>query len=539
MGLFRWSSALLVALLASSSSSTNAASIGGGPSAVLVDGATGTASRSPPGGSVPSTSGGVIAVVGEPSSLGLDDSSAADGSVTAFSGGGGDGGGPAVLTAGGSGASVGAASSSAGAVVVTGETSGDVERGLGDSGAGRTLSAVFSAKLSLAAAAAADEEEGERTLLIFAVSPEGIDAIDEEATLTGVRAVFDAEAAAAGRDAALEDLYEVRVAGVSSEEDAQKVLEEASAAASRSPLSSPDAPPVSSAVFDSYSKLSSSPSDDSPAIAAAVLACDSASSRCRRSSRARLAGWKSRAARGLSVDRFGKEASALLDRTLASYDRDTSVAAGLSSSPAPAYRLEVRSKLRARLESSVGELFELQASHLRRKTLKSFDAALIRATRSAERMDDAPHAGDERAIARRTALFAFDASLGELEVPSLGLTKSKALAEMAGALNDALTSFEDNPSAKLKAVKEVQKKAAKERKPGERSVDAKIDLVAMIRPDGFGNLQGFVGYQTPWGSQVTVGFQNDADSPEVIGQFGGVRPPFLRVQPKLKLDIEL
>ena len=30
-----------------------------------------------------------------------------------------------------------------------------------------------------------------------------------------------------------------------------------------------------------------------------------------------------------------------------------------------------------------------------------------------------------------------------------------------------------------------------------------------------------------------------ADDPGVISQFGGVRPPFMRVQPKLKLDVEL
>ena len=65
-----------------------------------------------------------------------------------------------------------------------------------------------------------------------------------------------------------------------------------------------------------------------------------------------------------------------------------------------------------------------------------------------------------------------------------------------------------------------------------------LDMVAMIRPDGFGNLQGFAGYQLGPHS-LTVGVHNDADDPGVISQFGGVRPPFLRFQPKLKLDVEL
>ena len=60
----------------------------------------------------------------------------------------------------------------------------------------------------------------------------------------------------------------------------------------------------------------------------------------------------------------------------------------------------------------------------------------------------------------------------------------------------------------------------------------------MIRPDGFGNFQGFAGYNMGPHS-VTVGLHNDADDPSTIAQFGGVRPPFFRIQPKLKLDVEL
>jgi len=75
--------------------------------------------------------------------------------------------------------------------------------------------------------------------------------------------------------------------------------------------------------------------------------------------------------------------------------------------------------------------------------------------------------------------------------------------------------------------------------PTERSVDFGLDLVAMIlRPDGFGNLQGDNNYRWKY---LFVRVHNDADEPGVIviAQFGGERPPFLRVQPKLKVDIEL
>ena len=138
----------------------------------------------------------------------------------------------------------------------------------------------------------------------------------------------------------------------------------------------------------------------------------------------------------------------------------------------------------------------------------------------------------------RSAAFQFASSAESLEVPSLSFRSSKAVQEMDGKLNNALMTFLDSPAAKIKSLQKVKQAVSKKKKPTEGSIDIALDLVAMIRPDGFGNLQGFAGYQLGPHS-VTVGVHNDADDPGVISQFGGVRPPFLGVQPKLKLDVEL
>ena len=63
-------------------------------------------------------------------------------------------------------------------------------------------------------------------------------------------------------------------------------------------------------------------------------------------------------------------------------------------------------------------------------------------------------------------------------------------------------------------------------------------LYSNHHPDGFGSLQGFCGYQLGRNS-ITLGIHNDADDPQTIAQFGGVRPPLLKVQPKLRVDVEL
>jgi hypothetical protein len=98
--------------------------------------------------------------------------------------------------------------------------------------------------------------------------------------------------------------------------------------------------------------------------------------------------------------------------------------------------------------------------------------------------------------------------------------------------------FPDSPAARIKRTKKVNTIVNKEKKPSQRAIDFGVDLVAMLRPDGFGSLQGFAGYQLG-GNSLTFGVHNDADDPQTIAQFGGVRPPLLRVQPKLRVDVEL
>ena len=129
--------------------------------------------------------------------------------------------------------------------------------------------------------------------------------------------------------------------------------------------------------------------------------------------------------------------------------------------------------------------------------------------------------------------------MGDMEVPALGLTKEKAARELAAKLNDAYEAFPDSAAAKLKRTRQVNKVVNKEKEPGQRAISFGLDLVAMLRPDGFGSLQGYAGYQLPGGNSITFGVHNDADDPQVISQFGGVRPPLLRVQPKLRINAEL
>ena len=271
-----------------------------------------------------------------------------------------------------------------------------------------------------------------------------------------------------------------------------------------------------------------------PHIANAFVTVGTASARQSRAARARLAAWKGRVARGLLVDGFGRDAAALRKRVLGTFDSETLEAAGLPMvSP---YRLEMRSQLQQLVDNGILQVFEGLVNNLERSTLKRFNAALLKTVNSKDSVESVM---DTNAASLRKESLLFETVMEDLEVPALGLTREKASREIASKLNDALNAFPDSPAAKLKRTQQVKKVVNKEKEPGQRAIGFGLDLVAMLRPDGFGSLQGYAGYQLPGGNSITFGVHNDADDPQVISQFGGVRPPLLRVQPKLRIDAEL
>lgn len=287
-------------------------------------------------------------------------------------------------------------------------------------------------------------------------------------------------------------------------------------------------------LVNSNKEAASSSALDPPHVANAYVTVGSASARQSRAARAKLTAWQGRVARGLLVDGFGRDAAALRQRVLGAFDAETLEAVGL---PAVApYRWETRAQLQQLVDRGLEQVWEGLVANLEKSTLKRFNAAMLKTVNSSMSVEAAR---DANAAAMRKEALLFETLLEDLEVPALGLTKEKASRELSAKLNDAFEAFPDSPAAKLKRTQKVKKVVSKEKEPGKRAIGFGLDLVAMLRPDGFGSLQGFAGYQLPGGNSITFGVHNDADDPQVISQFGGARPPLLRVQPKLRIDAEL
>lgn len=414
-----------------------------------------------------------------------------------------------------------------GAILVDGITEGDVEAGWRNSRHARTLTALFRARIALNC-------KTPQTLILCIKGEIGTAAVaTAETTLrTEIKALFDATAAESEGKHVFADYYNVKIVSVVDEAGANEAMTLAREAAAENVDGDTT---LASALEEAHERVRASGiasvALDPPHVAQAYVAVGNAYSKYARTARAKIVTWKNRVARGLLVEGFGTDAETLRKKVLGSFDSETLAAAGLPL-VAP-YRLEMRSQLANLVDSSIREVFAIQVGNLEKSTIKKLRAQLLK--KLDVPVEDAP---SENASAMRAASFAFDSTMTDLEVPSLSLTKAKACRDMESKLTDEVMGFADSPTAQIKRTKKVTKVTRKEKKPGQRSIDFGLDLVAMLRPDGFGSLQGFAGYQLG-GNSITFGVHNDADDPQTIAQFGGVRPPLLRIQPKLRVDVEM
>lgn len=187
------------------------------------------------------------------------------------------------------------------------------------------------------------------------------------------------------------------------------------------------------------------------------------------------------------------------------------------------------------LATSTSNLFRQQLSLAQVKITAEFKEELIKIAQKDSVADD------EEQQAMRKALFNFRTMISDLEVDIFGLSANDFNEELSTTLQTILTDFPESPAAKLEAARKMERTAKRPRKKkGERAINIGLNLVGMLRPPGYGNLQGFCGYSTglfglPF--DIMLGVQNDGDSPEIMGE--DREYPILRLQPKVHFDVDL
>lgn len=276
-----------------------------------------------------------------------------------------------------------------------------------------------------------------------------------------------------------------------------------------------------------------------PADDVAAFVCDAAGMRCRERAEAAFARWRRDVDDGRLAPRgWSAECADLYRDVLEDYDAAT------IAYWRHACRAATRSTLESRIsdEARVCHLAQLDAASQRR--LRRLRARLEK-TAAAHPRGELDQSPADRLVA--DAEFDFDLDATRCEVPSLGLSADSARASFRDAARGLAADFSESPAGQLLATRAEEKTATaatrakvqprskpKVRKPP--AISYALQLVGMLRPRGYGNVQAFCSYALGPHS-LLFGYADDRDTSGDMTASDDV--PLLRLQPKITLDVDL
>lgn len=249
---------------------------------------------------------------------------------------------------------------------------------------------------------------------------------------------------------------------------------------------------------------------------------------------------QSRVTQGKIIPAFSNRAERLVQSVLTDFHRI-----------APASFVMERARRAKELQESLtASLLQLFAQQVLLKETESLDK-LRRELFSLYLKQDQPSVEAVQQVVR-SVLFAHSAAVAQLESEALGMTynNAKLFSEKLTALSDGFARSSDGQLAAIQraeqAIRKTNKKSAKRGAKGGKKggnllsfLKLSTTLVGALRPPGNGNLQGFIGYSTALLGRpldFLLGFQNDGDSVEIVGE--DREQPILRVQPKFHFDLD-
>ncbi|CAN0286503.1 unnamed protein product [Ascophyllum nodosum] len=400
----------------------------------------------------------------------------------------------------------------------------------------RTMKAMFCEKLQEAVPQGTDQDDSPSTspskaatTVIVAVhdcDPEADADVLETAVMEEMEAVWQ-ELDLPSAVGALEDFFDVQVMAIPHPRYHSAAYASAVQAVKQK-LQGMRASTATAGFRDRVSKAWRAVRDDGAAVILAkselvpLYKVDAAFGEVMASADGQLRSWRNTVGAGKVIPDFGAKSCKLYNSCVKAFDTKT---LRFSSTIT---RGSKRATLVSVMETTVKELYERQLAMLCAKAIKSYKASLVKLLEG-----DALDEESEAEVLRKT-LFAFEADATALVPEVFDLEFEDEYEELEADLQEFSEKFADSPAAQAKAVQKVETKVKKPK--GERSVGFGFGLVGMVRQDGYGNLQGFSGYRLG-PHTITMGYANDASLPDAGA--GGQKPPLLRLQPKLNVDIDL
>lgn len=247
----------------------------------------------------------------------------------------------------------------------------------------------------------------------------------------------------------------------------------------------------------------------------------------------KVARWKDIAGDGRTIFGFGGQASRMVRRTLASFDKQAQ-ARGLDLEGADC--TAARTALRGTLQRRIHAVFLAQRALVEQVVYQRFKNDLLRRMRRKKSMLEVK----ERARLLRGAMKEYDSRVREV-LPSFVPEGSaeRSLAEQR--LGELAVRLEEQPEVKemLQQWKiEKLRQSSQQKQERQFSLSLSPGLRVMLRPGGTGNMQLLTRRQVgpPHNpNEVAVGILNDGNVIDVYNKKPS--PPLLKLQPTIGVDV--
>jgi hypothetical protein len=221
-----------------------------------------------------------------------------------------------------------------------------------------------------------------------------------------------------------------------------------------------------------------------------------------------LAEWYSRIGAGKLIGNFRERVLSANNLIESKYFDAT--AGNLASKP----RYEKGQMLRSTVRVAATNVFNQQLFIIQNKVIDQFKANLQQAAAQLGQQESFYERGQQLI---RKSVYDFQNMINALEIPEFDLIAKDSMDSVTTSLQSILGDYYNSNAGKLQIIKQMDSKVMAPKKSG-KLINFGLSLVGMLRPPGFGNLQGYCGYGTSIigvPCDFLLGIQNDGDSPEV------------------------
>lgn len=235
----------------------------------------------------------------------------------------------------------------------------------------------------------------------------------------------------------------------------------------------------------------------------------------------RLNEWRYIVDSGHIIPKFGEQATTMYSKSLDAFAKATQPY--IMGRP----RLLKYKALKEKLTKNLDELVKKQVVILQQMAMKKYKAGIIPFVNAEKREDS------EKLVQSKIEQW-FTVQANSLLIPDIYPVSDKSINELTTMIQEFSSKWPGSPAYNVVAMKNLEKNSKK--KKGKPGVSFGCQLVSLLRFSGMGNFQGYGSYNAGI-VQFIFGAQNDRDLPDSTGT--GMPPPWLKIQPKVSIDVDM